>query len=176
MTNLEEIRLSELDESHPEIMETAAGAIRAFAGAYPGFRDVDQHGRYAAAHSVFLTLINMSREQRDGIENPRAYIAAAIKKALSKQWQTQKETPEHLDSSDIPDLADPRDGADTIGRRVLLSEIWDRLDEDDRKLLYLIIFGYTSEEMAKILNIPSTAARQRVARLRARLRDEFRQG
>lgn len=116
-----------------------------------------------------LTLSKMPEERLKEINDPEAYVYKMAQHEAIRFGRKAK----HNEGQQDPESAAYSDGftgAGQIQQRVLLKEIWRQLNADDREILQLMIFGCGAKEIGERLGTTNDTARQRISRLRKRLR------
>lgn len=108
-------------------------------------------------------------------ENPEAYLSVMVRNEVFRYLKKTNHVDVDIDEADNAEFdryfaVQPTQQSDSEAK-VLLSEIWKNLDEDNRHILNFLIFGYTQKEISVILNITHEAARQRVSRLKIKIKD-----
>lgn len=119
--------------------------------------------------SVLTTLSNFSKERLQKIDDLKAYAYKMLRHEALKTCRQANRLQVSIDEA--PDTySDGLAGAEGIQSRILLKNIWVRLNDEERELLRLLIFGYEARQIATRLEISHDAARQKTFRLRKKLR------
>lgn len=121
--------------------------------------------------AVLTTLSDFSQERMDEIENFNAYVSTMARNEAIRFRLKNKHLQVQVDADQADDYSDQFEGAKRVESNILLREIWMHLNSEERDLLQLMIFGYTANEMANRLGITHVSARQRISRLRLKLRE-----
>jgi DNA-directed RNA polymerase specialized sigma subunit len=81
----------------------------------------------------------------------------------------------HVALEEVPDFTTPSRlmDASQIERGLLLREIREELDEDERQLLSMMMHQYTFRQMADRLDISHVTASRRVNLLKAKIREHL---
>ena len=110
------------------------------------------------------------RYQNGGhIADPRAYAMTTLRNIARSEWRARQETAELAD-----DVATAPPDAPRVIACAELREAIDRLPEDQAKLLKLVMTGETSPRiLARRIGVRSGTVMSRLARARARLREEM---
>jgi len=117
---------------------------------------------------ALLKYHQLGREKRSKIVNHKAYLAEIVRHEIANYLRDKNTNATSL-VGDTPTLKSTSDERD-IENRILLQEIWSELEDEDRRLLELMIFNYSGPELAWRLGISKEAARQRTHRLKAKLK------
>jgi RNA polymerase sigma-70 factor (ECF subfamily) len=119
-----------------------------------------------------LKYLQISEDQRRRIRSPRAYLYRIIRNELLNQ--IRKEDPRAIISLESVETNEMgfqfAEDASSVEIGLMLKEVWTALEGDDRRLLELLTFGYNGREMALRLGVTEDTARQRVSRLKAKLK------
>lgn len=121
------------------------------------------------SQTVMLTLSKIPKEKLVQIENLEAYVYRMAQNEAIRFSAKAKHYEGELDSNSAA-FSDGSTGASYVEHRVLLKEIWTHLNAEEREILQLTIFGCGAKEIADRLGTTHDAARQRIFRLRKRLR------
>lgn len=117
---------------------------------------------------ALLKYHQLGSEKRSTIVNRKAYLAEIVRHEIANYVRDKNINAASL-VGDAPTLKSASDERD-IENRILLQEIWNKLEDDDRRLLELMIFNYSGHELAWRLGISKEAARQRTHRFKAKLK------
>jgi RNA polymerase sigma factor (sigma-70 family) len=149
------------DELAREVLRSARSLALRMTGRLDGAEDLRQ--------VALLKYLQLDEKTRREIMNPRAYLSQVMKNELLNRIRKEKE---HLTDSVETLEREPTDAypPEHIDVAILLREIWDRIDGPDRQLLELMNFGFKGSEIARILNISDDAARQRISRLKNKIK------
>lgn len=124
------------------------------------------------AQLALLKYLQLDENKRQQIRNPYAYLYTLMQHELLNE--IGKERAHLIDSitSLTPETIGPSRAASAEGVHVavLLREIWNQVNAEDRRLLELFSFGYDGPEIAQRLNISNAAARQRISRLKSKIK------
>jgi len=160
--DIEPIEFAEDPELHRRLVSSSQRAAHDLGLSQSAAEDVSQ--------TVMLTLSKLPKEKMAEILNLEAYVYKMARNEAISFLQTKAEhIEEQLDAGSLRDSDSFRD-ADRVEQRVLLKEIWTHLNADDREILQLMIFGCGAKEIAERLGTSHDTARQRISRLRKRLR------
>jgi RNA polymerase sigma factor (sigma-70 family) len=119
--------------------------------------------------SVLLALSDFSSDRIQRIANLKAYAFKMARNEAIRVYVKNKNLRDPIESN--PNLySDRAEAAKRIEYRILLRDIWEHLDDEDRGILQLIIFGYGAGEIASRLGIRHDSARQKIVRFRKQLR------
>lgn len=119
--------------------------------------------------TVLATLSNFSKERLEKIGDLTAYAYKMLRHEALKACRETSRLRVSIDEA--PETySDGLAGAEGIQSRILLKNIWMRLDDEERELLRLLIFGYEGRQIASRLGVSHDAARQKTSRLRKKLR------
>jgi RNA polymerase sigma factor (sigma-70 family) len=121
---------------------------------------------------VLMKLFALNKDSLRAIENFKAYLhKAARNEALRLQQRSKSSAPDlQIESDDeYLVLSDKSEDAKRIESEVLLREVWESLNDDERDLFRLMLIGYREKDMAVRLGITYNAVRKRVTRLRKKL-------
>lgn len=121
------------------------------------------------SQTVMLILSKMPKEKLVQIDNLEAYVYTMARNEAIRFGSKPQHYQENLDSHSTA-YSDGSTGAEHVEQTVLLNEIWAQLNPEDREILQLTIFGCGAKEIGERLGITPVAARQRLSRLRGRLR------
>jgi RNA polymerase sigma factor (sigma-70 family) len=120
-----------------------------------------------------LRYYELPEAKRIQINNPKAYLNRIIKNEAINFLREQN--PDSVIPSD--NLEDTFDALQTpdyyerIELNILLHEVWDKLEGEDRLLFELQMLDYRGNELALRLGVSPQTARQRVSRLRGKLKE-----
>jgi RNA polymerase sigma factor (sigma-70 family) len=115
-------------------------------------------------------LSDFSEERLQQIDDLKAYAYQMLRHEAIKTCRKISRLQFSID--DAPDsYSDGSESAEGIHSRILLKDIWMRLNDEERELLRLLIFGYEAKQIASRLGVSHDAARQRTFRVRKKLRD-----
>src|SRR5262245_23032047 len=161
----------------PRIADLAAGRADAFAALYDEFAPAlfgtaarllgSREEAEDAVHDVFVALVR-ARRSLAGVENLRAYLFAALRRACAGRRRRGRTVP--IESVPEPAAAEPPEA----GRSARLERALRSLPPEQREVVALKIDGgLTFAEVAAVLGVgPNTAAsryRYALERLRAAL-------
>jgi RNA polymerase sigma factor (sigma-70 family) len=119
--------------------------------------------------SVLLTLSQFSSEKIQNIANLKAYAFKMARNEAIHLYVKNKNLRDPIQAN--PNLySDGAEAAKRIEYRILLRDLWEHLDVEDRGIFQLIIFGYGAKEIANRLGISHDSARQKIVRFRKQLR------
>lgn len=113
-------------------------------------------------------------EQRDRIDNLKAYLFAVARRRLADHFRKRARTPElDVALSSLVDLAPgPITELDNRQKSRLLQDGLARIPLDDAIALELCYFeGLATKEIAAVLEIPENTVRSRLSRARDKLRE-----
>jgi|SRR5829696_3008570 len=144
----------------PDVLRTARYLVRKASLASDLAEDIVQ--------LALLKYHQLDREKRNKIVNRKAYLAEIVRHEIANYLRDKNINATSL-VGDEPTLKSTSDERD-IENRILLQEIWNKLEDEDRRLLELMIFNYSGIELAWRLGISKDAARQRTHRLKAKLK------
>jgi RNA polymerase sigma factor (sigma-70 family) len=120
-----------------------------------------------------LKYFEIDRATRSQIQNKKAYLYRIMRNNMLNQIRKEKnvvlESLESLESKSVESQMIVTTGA--VETAALLDEVWSEIETDDRRLFELLSFGYTGREVAFQLDISNEAARKRVSRLKAKIRE-----
>lgn len=121
--------------------------------------------------TALLKYFQLSKTKRLQIRNPNAFLYKVMRNEVLN-WN-RKERPvtfSHIESLTSEDLERRFADASHLDDELLLREIWSQVEGLDRRLFELLTFGYTGKEIARRLGISEDAARQRVSRLKGKIK------
>jgi len=159
--DLKPSEFAEDPELHRRLVSSSHRAAHDLGLSHSAAEDVSQ--------TVMLTLSKMPKEKLAQIDNLEAYVYKMARNEAIRFDTKTEHYEEELDSSSAA-FSDGSTGAEHVERRVLLNEIWAHLNAEEREILQLKIFGCGAQEIGERLGITHVAARQRISRLRGRLR------
>lgn len=122
--------------------------------------------------AVSMKLLALTEERLQGIENLKAYLATVVHNEANRLASRNARSEVPLD--DI-DHSDDFEYQRRIEAWIILREIWQKLDSEERELFRLMLFDYDEKEMAVRLKINHDAARKRVWRFRKKLEELLQQ-
>jgi RNA polymerase sigma factor (sigma-70 family) len=173
MAELEEIRLSELDEDHPDVVEAVYNFLLKVSWRFGS----DESQAEDVAQTVLSKLLSMNDEQLGNVRNVAAYLASAAKHVALDRIRHRVHSPEMLSLDDGSAVSEYENLPSTQGmdreeeNKILLSQIWNELKNDeDRQLLKMYTFGYSVDEIAEVLGIERVEVMRRRANLRYNLK------
>ena len=123
--------------------------------------------------TALLRLYQIDAKRRSEIKDSNAYLYRLMINEVLNRTRKQRSYVVSLDSLETQDLlASNRNLVENpdFNISLLLRELWRQFESEERRLFELIIFGYNSKEIALRLDISEEAARQRVSRLKAKIR------
>lgn len=159
--DLEPIEFAEDPELHRRLVSSSQRAAHDLGLSRSAAEDVSQ--------AVMLTLSKLSPAKRAEIENLEAYVYKMARNEAIRLATKAEHREEKLDANSAV-YSDGFTGAEHVEQRVLLKEIWTHLNAEDREILQLMIFGCGAKEIAERVGTTHDNARQRISRLRKRLR------
>ena len=117
---------------------------------------------------AFLKYHQLGTEKRTKIENQKAYLARIVRNEIEDHRRESKGnvTTVFEDTGTLESGSGERD----LENRILVREIWSKLEGPDRRLFELMTLNYTGPELGWRLGISTDAARQRSHRLLAKLK------
>ena len=121
--------------------------------------------------TALLKYFQLDEISRLQIRNPNAFLYRVMKNEVLN-WH-RKERPvtfSHIESLTSEDLERRFADSSHLNDELLLREIWSQVEGEDRRLFELLTFGYTGKEIARRLGTSQDAARQRVSRLKAKIK------
>jgi RNA polymerase sigma factor (sigma-70 family) len=156
---------SEIDENLiRDVLRSARGLVVKMTGNTEKAEDL--------AQLALAKYLQLDESKRQEIKNRLAYLYRLMQHELLNE--IRKERSHLIDST--ASLSDETLGpssassAESVEVAVLLREIWRKINVEDRRLLELINFGYSSTEIAQRLDISEDAARQRISRLKNKVK------
>lgn len=123
--------------------------------------------------TALLRLYQIDAKRRSEIKDSNAYLYRLMINEVLNRMRKQRSYDVSLDSLETQDLvASNPNLAENPDYNIslLLRELWRQFEGEERRLFELITFGYNSKEIALRLEISEEAARQRVSRLKAKIR------
>jgi RNA polymerase sigma factor (sigma-70 family) len=120
--------------------------------------------------SVLTTLAAFSEEKLQRIDDLKAYAYKMLRHEAIRTLRKNNRRQIALDETPVI-YSDGSANAEGIQSRILLKDIWMRLNDEERELLRMLIFGYEARVIASRLEINHAAARQKTSRLRKKLRE-----
>lgn len=100
------------------------------------------------------------------IENIKPYLFQTYKHLVASEKAKRLRRAQPLTDSDeslaVDIVAD-------LERKIMLRELFSRMNEDERTLSQYLMFGYTYKEIAKEIGTPADALRKRFSRLRNKI-------
>jgi RNA polymerase sigma factor (sigma-70 family) len=119
---------------------------------------------------VVLKLISLPPERLNEITNLEAYVyTVALNEARRLRERSESHVQADLDEAGNT-FSDHSVNAQRLESGILLRELWNALDEVDRRVLEFLILGYNDKELALRMGISHDSARKRVSRLRTKLK------
>jgi RNA polymerase sigma-70 factor (ECF subfamily) len=132
----------------PEADDVGQETFIRFYRALDSFRGESSLGTYLTRIAIRLSLNELKRRRRRFFRFPRS------------------------DGGDLPEVADERNGTTSFEERELVQRALQQLKPEFRAVVVLrILEGYSTEETARILGIPTGTALSRLARGQKRLRE-----
>jgi len=120
--------------------------------------------------SALLKYFQINQSKRAQLQNKKGYFYFIMRNVVLNQIRSEKK----LNIQSLEVLEHPEQQLVITQRSVeaatLLRELWGEIEADDRRLLELMLCGYTPGEVAVKLGISSDAGRKRMSRLRARIK------
>ena len=120
--------------------------------------------------SVLTTLSRFSKERLQQIDDIKGYTYKMLRHEALKTCRKNNRLQVSIDETPAS-YSDGSASAEGIESRILLKDIWLRLNIEERELLRLLIFGYEAKWIATRLEISHDSARKKISRLRKKLRD-----
>ena len=119
--------------------------------------------------TAFLKYHQLGREKLAKIDNHKAYLARIVRNEIKDHRRESRDnvTTVFEDTGTLESRSGERD----LENRILVREIWSKLEGPDRRLFELMTLNYTGRELGWRLGISTDAARQRAHRLLAKLKD-----
>ena len=126
------------------------------------------HDEDLAFNLMIKAVANVSRSIAEGtiIKHLNSYLLTTFKHLVIAERAKGLSRSEPL--SEAPEAA--TDIVADLDRMILAREIFSRLDNRDRTAIQLWMMGFSSEEIARILDLNPATVRQRLGRLKIRLR------
>lgn len=128
------------------------------------------------AQQGLLKYFQLSWTQRGAIENRRAYLYQIIRNEAASQAYANRHSIVRPVMDDGGEWKAEEFGAfyhQCIEFSILAREVFDQLEPDERSLCEMLVVGYQGSELGFRLGISSEAARQRVSRLRNKLKQRL---
>lgn len=120
--------------------------------------------------SVITTLSEFAEERLQQINDLKAYAYRMLQREALRTCRKNSRIQVSIDEA--PDrYSDGSASAERIQSGILLKDIWTLLNNEDRELLRLLIFGYEAKQIAGRLKISYDSARQKKSRLQKKLRE-----
>lgn len=117
--------------------------------------------------TALLKYFQLDENSRIQIRNPNAFLFKVMKNEVLNWYRKERPVIEPLADEDLEGrFAD----SSHLDDELLLREIWSQFEGEDRRLFELLTFGYTGKEIARRLGTSQDAARQRVSRLKAKIK------
>lgn len=159
----------ELDPANPAVIHTINRLARFY------LRGSQLQGLFAEDDIQQIVLMDLLKSNTKNVVHPKSYLRAMVRNAVIKylkdmDYQNEIRFIENLEFEADKYLAKTPAQEENPDINILLSEIWEKLHGNDRHILQLLILGHSSREIARIMTITDVAARQRVSRLKHRLR------
>lgn len=168
MVNVDNIRLSELDDSHPETVEAVYNWLYDYGRRRA--RNLSSSEIHDVIQAVFLIVAKMAPEKKDEVQKPVHYLAIVYRHVMADLWRNQLN--ERLENTDALDVTDSGETARHYYADIYVWEIMNRLDNDiERKILKMRIFHYTHKEIARLLEMSEDAVRQKSVRLVKKMKE-----
>lgn len=129
--------------------------------------------RDRACDLVHTAVVRWLAGGRAGVDNPRRYVMVILRNAHFDEGRRRaRHNPEPLDDGD--DSVFHLDAAvleDVLVREDQLAQIWRRLSDSEREVLYLwAVEGYTMAEVSALTGIPKGTLLARVHRIRQKFK------
>ena len=123
------------------------------------------------AHQVYLNV----REKWDALRSPEKVInTITANTARTHAYKCRREPPQEIHEGAIPWLTKgAHDPAAIYERAILLEQLLNQLDELDQLIMSLLFEGWTFEEIAVRLEMPSSTVRSRYYRAVQQLRRDY---
>jgi RNA polymerase sigma factor (sigma-70 family) len=116
---------------------------------------------------ALLKYHKLGTEKRRTIVNHKAYLTEIVRNEILNYLNRNAPATESFEAGA---MLESTSNEQEIENRILVREIWNKLEGEDRRLFELLTFDYSAAELAYRLSISSEAARQRTHRLKAKLK------
>lgn len=151
MAEIDDIRLSDLDESHPETVKIVRNYLLTQARRF--IRPHDPSLEEDLAHTALQKILKRKDIDEDslaGVKNPGGYLLAVLRNLHLDRLRKDTSRWEELGEDIVDTTHDTVKGAET---KIILSRVWKEFTGEERETLRLYIYGYSAVEMAKLLGI-----------------------
>ena len=134
------------------------------------------------AQSVHHSILVGLRDSKFSVASPEQLVALALtvlRRKAGRHWrhlrrQSRLSGAFRPGTEELPDVltalcSTEENPADSAERRDQIRQLCDRLDEDERRMLELLVDGHSQNETADLMGVSRVALRVRLTRLRRRL-------
>jgi len=144
----------------------AARSISRAAEDFGEFVLKDRAAAFDLLHKAAAKVTAHISSGRQEIQNIQAYLFRTYKRLVAHELHKRIRHEQPLSDSDdaliVEIVAD-------LERKIMLREIFSRINEDERTLALCLMFGYSYKEIAEALGTTEVALRQRISRFRRKL-------
>lgn len=127
-------------------------------------------------HDVYCICAKISDAQWTEIDDHKAYLAQIAINKIKALFSVSQEIATETDKLVIGRAEQPQTPEQAMQAAILVQELYDKLTDEEQKLLDLVFDRYTFEEIGARLGISSVAARKRFSRLIQKLKGFLNKG